>query len=62
MFLSGFEIDKKTDERIDKENYIQLALHLERENQFSTDVDTIEKLFSITEEGFLPHYGDRYSI
>lgn len=45
----------KWDERIDKENYVYLALHLERENQWNKDEDTIDKLFSKTEEGFIPH-------
>ncbi|WP_019156567.1 hypothetical protein [Robertmurraya massiliosenegalensis] len=45
----------KWDERIDKENYVLLALHLERENQWNKDEDTIDKIFSDTEEGFIPH-------
>ncbi|WP_240257164.1 hypothetical protein [Fredinandcohnia quinoae] len=45
----------KWDARKDKENYLYLALHLERENVWSKDVDTIEKLFSKTEEAFIPH-------
>jgi hypothetical protein len=45
----------KWDERIDKENYVYLAMHLERENQWNKDEDTIDKLFSETEEGFIPH-------
>jgi hypothetical protein len=45
----------KWDERIDKENYVYLALHLERENQWNKDEDTIAKLFSETEESFIPH-------
>ena len=32
-----------------------LALHLERENVWNKDFETIEKLFSETEEGFIPH-------
>ncbi|GHI00996.1 hypothetical protein [Neobacillus kokaensis] len=45
----------KWDERKNKENYLHLALHLERENQWNKDEDTIDKLFSETEEGFIPH-------
>ncbi|WP_175638332.1 hypothetical protein [Metabacillus schmidteae] len=45
----------KWDARKDKENFIYLALHLERENVWNKDVDTIEKLFSNTEEGYTPH-------
>lgn len=45
----------KWDERIDKENYVHLALHLERESLCNKDEDTIEKLFSETEEGYIPH-------
>ncbi|NHM30658.1 hypothetical protein G8761_08545 [Bacillus sp. C11] len=45
----------KWDARVDDENYLYLALHLERENNWNNDVDTIEKLFSLTEEGFIPH-------
>lgn len=45
----------KWDSRLDEENYIYLALHLERENVWKKDVETIEKLFSDTEEGFIPH-------
>ncbi|MEH7249777.1 hypothetical protein V7114_23705 [Neobacillus niacini] len=44
----------KWDQRIDKENYVYLALHLERENQWNKDDDTINKLFSKTEEGYVP--------
>jgi hypothetical protein len=45
----------KWDSRIDKENYIGLVLHLERENQWNKDTDTIDKLFSKTDEGYIPH-------
>lgn len=45
----------KWDVRIDDENFLYLALHLERENVWNKDVDTIEKLFSLTEEGYVPH-------
>ncbi|MEB1809553.1 MAG: hypothetical protein LPK26_20035 [Bacillaceae bacterium] len=45
----------KWDERIDKENYIYLALHLERENQWDKDEETIDKLFSETEPDYIPH-------
>ena len=45
----------KWDERIDKENYVHLAMHLERESLPNKDEDTIDKLFSETEEGYVPH-------
>lgn len=46
----------KWDARESKEDYQYLALHLERENVLSKDVETIEKLFSKTEEGYVPHH------
>jgi nucleosome binding factor SPN SPT16 subunit len=68
VFVEDYKFDKimgrsrpmdlswwKSDERIDKENFVYLALHLERENQWNNDVDTIEKLFAKTDEGFVPH-------
>ncbi|WP_216830304.1 hypothetical protein [Alkalihalobacterium elongatum] len=45
----------KWDERIDKENYIYLALHLERENQWDKAEETIEKLFAETKPDYIPH-------
>jgi hypothetical protein len=45
----------KWDARFDDEHFLYLALHLERENLWSKDVDTIEKLFSQTEEEYIPH-------
>ncbi|AIY04065.1 hypothetical protein Plano_0100 [Planococcus sp. PAMC 21323] len=45
----------KWDARKSREEYQYLALHLERENLLSKDVETIEKLFAETEEGFVPH-------
>ncbi|CAH0345174.1 hypothetical protein [Bacillus sp. CECT 9360] len=45
----------KYDVRYSDEQYQYLALHLERENVWNKDVDTIEKLFSRTEEGYIPH-------
>lgn len=45
----------KYDGRKDEENYLYLALHLEREFIWTKDIETIEKLFSDTEEGFIPH-------
>lgn len=45
----------KWDERIDKEHYVGLILHLERENQWNKDIETIEKLFSKTDEVYIPH-------
>ncbi|AJY76735.1 hypothetical protein [Paenibacillus beijingensis] len=46
----------KWDERIDKENYLYVVLHLERENLSRKDIETIDKLFCATEEYYLPHY------
>ncbi|QFT87744.1 hypothetical protein FIU87_03680 [Bacillus sp. THAF10] len=46
----------KWDQRIDKENYHYLSLHLERESLWKKDEGTIEKLFSETEEGYVPHH------
>ncbi|MGG0936977.1 hypothetical protein ABHN11_12815 [Brevibacillus centrosporus] len=43
------------DERINKEHYVGLVLHLERENLWNKDVETIEKLFSKTDEEYIPH-------
>lgn len=40
----------KWDARVDDQYFLYLALHLERENSWSKDVETIEKLFSQTEE------------
>ncbi|MGE7928135.1 hypothetical protein [Lysinibacillus xylanilyticus] len=45
----------KWDARIDDENFLYLALHLEREFISNKDVETIEKLFSDTEESYIPH-------
>ncbi|MGJ9457416.1 hypothetical protein [Oceanobacillus sp. CF4.6] len=45
----------KWDQREDKVNYQYLALHLERESLWRKDVETIEKLFSETEDGYFPH-------
>ncbi|MFJ7849193.1 hypothetical protein ACIQZM_11450 [Peribacillus sp. NPDC097206] len=45
----------KYDGRVDEENFLYLALHLERESIWTKDMETIEKLFSDTEEGFIPH-------
>ncbi|WP_240628571.1 hypothetical protein [Bacillus salacetis] len=44
----------KCDPRIDEEHYISLVLHLERESFWKKDMEMIEKLFSETEEGYLP--------
>lgn len=46
----------KYDGRVDKDNFTYLVLHLERENVFNKDIDTIDKLFAKTEEGFVPQY------
>ena len=45
----------KGDARMDDENFLYLALHLEREFIWNKDEETIEKLFSDTIEGFIPH-------
>ncbi|WP_051348456.1 hypothetical protein [Peribacillus kribbensis] len=45
----------KWDQRRNREYYDYLALHLEREAQPNKAEDTIEKLFSETEEGYIPH-------
>ncbi|VEF49133.1 Uncharacterised protein [Bacillus freudenreichii] len=45
----------KWDARLDDENYLYLSLHLERESLPEKDLDTIEKLFSQTEDGYFPH-------
>ncbi|WP_240035122.1 hypothetical protein [Neobacillus notoginsengisoli] len=45
----------KWDLRVNKEYYDHLALHLERENSFNKDLDTIDKLFSDTEKDYIPH-------
>ncbi|MEI4770474.1 hypothetical protein WAX74_12590 [Psychrobacillus sp. FJAT-51614] len=45
----------KWDARFDKEHFLYLALHLERESLPKKDVETIEKLFSQTDEGYVPH-------
>lgn len=45
----------KWDQRIDKDSYVGLVLHLERENQWNKDVHTIQKLFSQTDEVYTPH-------
>jgi hypothetical protein len=43
------------DERVNKEHYDGLILHLERENQWDKDVETINKLFSKTDTEYIPH-------
>lgn len=45
----------KWDARFDDEQFLYLALHLERESLPKRDVKTIEKLFSKTEDGYIPH-------
>jgi hypothetical protein len=45
----------KWDKRENPENYAYLALHLERESLPMKDEETVEKLFSETEEGFIPN-------
>lgn len=46
---------RKWDARFDDEYFLYLALHLERENVWEKDVDTIQKLFSQTKEEYIPH-------
>lgn len=45
----------KWDARYNKEQFLYLALHLERESLPKKDIETVEKLFSRTEEGYIPH-------
>ena len=45
----------KWDARVYDDQFLYLALHLEREFVWNKDVETIEKLFSDTEEGFVPN-------
>jgi len=45
----------KWDARLDNEQFLYLALHLERESLPRKDVETIEKLFSQTDDGYIPH-------
>ena len=46
----------KYDARKNEDEYIKLVLHLERENLWTKDEETIEKLFSKTEEAYVPDY------
>lgn len=46
----------KWDERVSTEEFINLVLHLERENCFSKDIETIDKLFCKTDENYIPDY------
>ncbi|MCA1054331.1 hypothetical protein LCM10_04970 [Rossellomorea aquimaris] len=46
----------KWDKRVSEVEYVSLDLHLERESQWGKDVETIEKLFSETDEGCLPKH------
>jgi hypothetical protein len=45
----------KWDQRVDPLNFTELVLHLERENLYGKDTDTLEKLFAETEPGYVPH-------
>lgn len=45
----------KWDARFDNKQFLYLALHLERESLPKKDIETIEKLFSLTDDGYLPH-------
>lgn len=45
----------KWDARFDNEQFLYLALHLERESLPKRDIETIDKLFSETEDGYIPH-------
>lgn len=44
----------KLDERIDKDNFHSLILHLERENIYQKAEDTLDKLFAKTDKEFVP--------
>jgi len=44
----------KWDERVSSELFQELVLHLERENLWNKDFETIEKLFCKTDKSFLP--------
>ena len=46
----------KWDVRISKEYFAGLVLHLERENIYSKDIETIEKLFCKTHTDYIPQY------
>lgn len=46
----------KWDTRLDKENYVSLSLHLERESLPQKAEDTIEKLFTESAEGYRPDH------
>lgn len=46
----------KWDERIDTECFTNLVLHLERENIYKKDMETIDKLFCSTEDYYVPDY------
>ena len=46
----------KWDGRLDKVDYQHIVLHLERENLFKKDTETIDKLFSKTDDYYIPHY------
>ncbi|WP_342545394.1 hypothetical protein [Lysinibacillus sp. FSL K6-4013] len=45
----------KWDARFEDEQFLYLALHLERESLPKRDIETIEKLFSQTNDGYIPH-------
>lgn len=51
MDLSWWQFDPKQD---DKEHFSQLVLHLERENVWEKDIETIDKLFCKTDEEYKP--------
>ncbi|MGZ9583720.1 hypothetical protein [Paenibacillus marinisediminis] len=46
----------KWDARENKEEYLYLVLHLERENLFHKAYDTLDKLFSASDEYYKPRY------
>lgn len=46
----------KWDERVSSEYFTNLVLHLERENQYDKDFETIEKLFCKTDKDHTPDY------
>ena len=51
MDLSGWKYDARENE----DEFIKLVLHIQKENQAKAE-ETIEKLFSKTEEDYIPDY------
>lgn len=46
----------KWDERISSVEFVNLVLHLEKENIYSKDLETIDKLFCNTDSEYIPDY------